>query len=141
MNERQLNKITAEVQRLKHHLQKHPEQALELAISHYQDYLVLVTESEKLQCRLKRLRQPNPDPELYFFFPFVEACLSLEQEFRVKRLRRHLLIHPTESETYAIIYFYNHLILAEQYRQQEAEFATHHTQLSRSCKPSLPDFP
>ncbi len=42
-----------EVERLKLHLQKHPEQAFELAIAHFEDYLQLVQEYKKLQQKPK----------------------------------------------------------------------------------------
>ncbi len=42
-----------EVERLKLHLQKQPEQAFELAIAHFEDYLELVQEYKKLQQKQK----------------------------------------------------------------------------------------
>ncbi|MDJ0649609.1 MAG: hypothetical protein QNJ60_12970 [Xenococcaceae cyanobacterium MO_188.B19] len=37
-----------EIERLQAHLQKHPEQAFQLAVKHFKDYLLILLEYEKL---------------------------------------------------------------------------------------------
>ena len=43
------------VARLKLHLEKHPERAVELAIEHYEDFLALTIEHKKLKAELSSI--------------------------------------------------------------------------------------
>jgi hypothetical protein len=51
------SKILDEVQLLKLYLQRFPESATELAIAHLEDYLVLVSEYNRLTAQLKQLQR------------------------------------------------------------------------------------
>jgi hypothetical protein len=132
------SKIQNDVWLLKLYLKQFPESATENAINYFEDYLVLVSEYDRLATQLKQLKQsPNtfvPD------YPLAEAHLSLEQEFRVVKFTRFLAQKPYESEFWAITYFHNFLILAEQYQQIEAEFDSMTDRLLNPSQPSLPYF-
>jgi hypothetical protein len=133
-----MNSIQNDVWLLKLYLQRFPESATDLAIAHLEDYLVLVSEHDRLTAQLTQLKQSPfifaPD------YPLVEAHLTLEQEFRVEKFSRFLAQNRGESQFWAITYFHNFLILASLYRQKEAEFDSMTNRLLNSSQPSLPYF-
>ncbi|MGL5938862.1 MAG: hypothetical protein ACRC2S_00515 [Waterburya sp.] len=133
-----MNSIQNDVQLLKQYLQRFPQQASELAIAYFEDYLVLASEYDNLIARLKQLQQSKTANCVQY--PFNEAHLTLEQQFRVEKLNRFLAHNPSKSQYWAITYFQNFLILAEFYRQAEAEFDSLSNRLSSSPQPSLPYF-
>ena len=118
--------IQQELQELELHLTLYPEMTTELALAHFEDYLVLISEYERLKDFMTNKASVKPE--------FVDASLTIEQKFRVERLKRYLLQHPEESVTYAYIYFHNFLILTKQYQQLE------HKANLLQAKPSLPYF-
>ncbi|MGL6343204.1 MAG: hypothetical protein ACRC80_29200, partial [Waterburya sp.] len=129
------SKIQIEVKKLKLHLQQYPQQATELAISHFEDYLVIVFEYKLLETKVKQLQQVNPDKKAFITqYPFVEANLSLEQQLRVEKFKRFLARNTDESEFWAITYFHKYLILAELYRQAEVLFFSLQSCLSNQIK-------
>jgi hypothetical protein len=132
------SKIQNDVWLLKLYLKRFPESATENAINYFEDYLVLLSEYERLTAQLTQLKQsPNTFISDY---PLAEAHLSLEQQFRVEKFTRFLAQKPYESEFWAITYFHNFLILAEQYRLAEAEFDSMTNRLLNPSQPSLPYF-
>ncbi len=61
-----------EIERLKVHLQQHPEQAFQLAIKHFQDYLGILLEYEKLMQQRQSVSLP----------PFPTPCqVELQTEY------------------------------------------------------------
>ena len=46
-------KIHAEVQQLKIYLQKYPQQAIQLAVNHLKDYLILLNECQRLKDQIE----------------------------------------------------------------------------------------
>jgi hypothetical protein len=114
------SKILDEVQLLKLYLKRFPQSATELAIAHLEDYLVLESEFNRLTAQLQQLKQ---SPRTFIpHYPLEEAHLNLEQEFRVEASKIFLAQNSSESTSWAIDYFQKFLILAEEYRQIEAEF-------------------
>jgi hypothetical protein len=111
--------IDTEIQQLKLHLQRHPEQAAQLAINHLEDYLVLLNEYNHLQQQIDRLRQSKSS--LISSDSFIDAQLSLEQQFRVEAFKRSLVQDPCKSQFWAITYFQYFLSLAQSYRHQKAQ--------------------
>jgi hypothetical protein len=59
---------------------------------------------------------------------------------RVEKFSRFLAQHQGESEFWAITYFYNFLILAQEYQKVEAEFDFLSERLLKPSQPSLPYF-
>ncbi|MGL5835604.1 MAG: hypothetical protein ACRC1Z_20590 [Waterburya sp.] len=133
-----MNSIQNDVRLLELHLQRFPQEATELATAYFEDYLVLASEYDNLIARLKQLQQSKKAfvPQ----YPFADAQLNLEQEFRVKKLSRFLAHNPSKAQFWAILYFHNYLILAEFYRQAEAEFNSLCDHFSSPNQPSLPYF-
>jgi hypothetical protein len=127
------SKIQIEVQKLKLHLQQYPQQATQLAIKHFEYYLILVSEYDSLKTQVTQLQQVNTSNDLSFiiYSPFVEAHLTLEQEFRVEKFKRFLAQHQDESEFWAITYFHNYLVLAQQYHSLKVKFVSIITKQSR----------
>jgi hypothetical protein len=132
------SEIQNDVWQLKLYLNRFPQSATDSVIDYFEDYLVLKSEYDRLATQLAQLKQsPNtftPD------YPLAEACLSLEQEFRVEKFQRFLAQNKSESEFWAITYFHNFLILAEQYQQIEAEFDSITDRLLNPNQPELPYF-
>ena len=63
MNDKSLSlESQFEVKRLKLHLEKYPQKAIELAISHFEDYLELVQEYKKLEQQKSVSLPPIPSP-------------------------------------------------------------------------------
>ena len=114
--------IFHELLKLKVYLQQHPEQAPELALAHYEDCLILICEYDSLEIKLDIIKKSHLNSKLISVRNFSEATLSLEQEFRVVVFREYLKQHPQSAEFWAIVYFHNYLILAQQYQNLEAEF-------------------
>ena len=114
--------IFHELLKLKVYLQQHPEQASELALAHYEDCLILISEYDSLEIKFEQLQKSNLNSQLISASNFSEATLSLEKEFRVAIFREHLKQHPHVAEFWAIVYFHNYLILAKQYQRLETEF-------------------
>jgi hypothetical protein len=132
-----MNSIQNDVWLLKLYLQRFPESATESAINYFEDYLVLSVEYDRLATQLKQLQR---DQTFIPHYPLEEAHLNLEQQFQVERLTRFLAQNRGESEFWAITYFHNFLILAEQYQQIEAEFDSMTNRLLNPSQPSLPYF-
>jgi predicted FMN-binding regulatory protein PaiB len=114
--------IHAEVQRLKLHLQRYPEQSAQLAVNHLEDYLVLFSEYRLLQAQIRQLRQSNiskVSPN-----SIAEAQLTLEQRFRIDVFRRSLAseLNQNRAKDLAIYYFQHFLSLAHSFAQKQAEF-------------------
>ena len=104
------------------YLQKYPEKAIELALAHYSDCLILISEYDSLKNELNQLKKSNLNSKLIAASKFSSATLSLEKEFRVAIFREHLKQYPHVAEFWAIVYFHNYLILAQQYQNLETEF-------------------
>jgi hypothetical protein len=132
-----MNSLQNDVQQLKLYLQRFPESATELALAHLEDYLVLKSEFNFLQNQVKQLQR---DQTFIPRYPFAEACLSLEQQWRVEASKIFLAQNRSESEFWAIDYFQKFLILAEEYRQVEAEFDSMTDRLLTPNQPQLPYF-
>ncbi len=114
--------INYELLKLKVYLQQHPKQAQELALAHYSDCLILISEYDSLENELNQLKKSNLNSKLISASNFSSATLTLEQEFRVVLFREHLKQYPQSAEFWAIVYFHNYLILAKQYQNLETEF-------------------
>jgi hypothetical protein len=72
-----MNSIQNDVEQLKLYLQRFPESAKDLAIAHLEDYLVLVSEYNRLTAQLQQLKQ---SPRTFIpHYPLEEAHLNLEQ--------------------------------------------------------------
>ena len=72
-----------EIERLKRHLQRHPEQANFLAIAYFQDYLDLVYQYQKLE---KKLSSSSPSPTARYtklqidYCELLKYCIQLQTE-------------------------------------------------------------
>jgi hypothetical protein len=131
------SKILDEVQLLKLYLKRFPQSATESAIAYLKDYLLLVCEYDHLQNQVKQLKR---DPTFIPRYPMREAQQTLKQQFQVETFKRFLNQNRGESQFWAITYFYNFLILAQSYRQIEAEFNSLSDRLLASNQPQLPYF-
>ncbi|MGV2828054.1 hypothetical protein [Myxosarcina sp. GI1(2024)] len=120
MNQK-LSTIESEVQELRLFLQEYPEEASDLAISYFEDYLILFCQYRKLKNNLEKLQQGSLEITTIPKPAFVDSSLSLEQEFRVACLKVYLNKHPSESETFAISYFEDFLHLVIQYQKLETQ--------------------
>lgn len=56
--------IAREIIELESYLQKHPEDAMRLAVAHFSDYLELVTEYQQLETQIQAFSSQNPFPTL-----------------------------------------------------------------------------
>jgi hypothetical protein len=131
------SKILDEVQLLKLYLKRFPQQATELAIAYLEDYLVLESEFNFLQNQVKQLQR---DPTFIPRYPMREAQQTLEQQFQVETFKRFFLQNQDDAEFWAITYFHNFLILAEEYRLAEAEFNSMTNRLLAPNQLGLPYF-
>jgi hypothetical protein len=135
--------ISNEVQELKLHLQRYPEQSAQLAVNHLEDYLVLLNEYNHLQQQIDRLRYAKRYPLglsksfLISSDSFLDAQLSLEQLFRVEAFKRSLVQDPCKSQFWAVEYFKFFLHLSESYHHQKAQLLSLY--ISKR-KPQLPYF-
>ena len=72
-----------EIERLKRHLQKHPEQANFLAIAHFQDYLELVSKYQKLEKKLSTFSEPTTARHAKLqidYYELLKYCIQLLTE-------------------------------------------------------------
>jgi hypothetical protein len=129
--------ISKEVQELKLHLQRYPEESTQLAVNHLEDYLVLLNEVTHLQQQIDRLRQSKSS--LSSSDSFIDAQLTLEQMFRVEILHRNLASQPSQNKAkfWAVTYFQSFLHLSESYRHQRASLLSLY---ASKRKPQLPHF-
>lgn len=128
--------IQDEILRLKLYLKQYPHTATELAVVHLEDYLVLVSQYDQLQAKIKQLSSADSSTKKANITrpTFVEAHLTLEQQFRVEKFQRYLTQNQNNSEFWAITYFHNYLILVQQYQKQLAVLAA---QIDRSTSLKL----
>lgn len=129
--------VRAELRRLKVHLQRHPQQAEQLAIAHFEDYWFLLNECRHLQAQIKLLRQDRT--ALISPNRFINTRLTLVQQFHVEKLKRNLASKPHQNfaQFWALKYFKHFLLLGELYRQKKVELLC----LCRpQSKPQLPHF-
>jgi hypothetical protein len=110
---------------LKRHLQKHPEQATTLAVAHFEDYLVLLCQYEKLLAKVKQLRSNNIDPKFISLPNWSNVHLTLEREFAIAVLKLQLQQFPFLSFCLAISYFCDFLLLTQKYMALQTEFFCH----------------
>jgi hypothetical protein len=130
---------------LKLHLQKYPEQAAQLTLHHLKDYLILRDECKHLQHQIKLIqyakRYPLGQSKISFVSPsfFIDAELTLEQQFRVEVVKRNLASEPNHNKIkfWAITYFHFFLRLSDSYLEIQAELLS----ISPSKhQPQLPHF-
>lgn len=111
-----------EVTLLIRHLKKHPEQATRLAIAHFEDYLVLLSQFQKLEIKVRELHSNNLDPKLVSLPDWKDARVTLEQEFTLTCLKLQLQQYPFISSFLAISYFQGFLTLSEKYTALQTDF-------------------
>jgi hypothetical protein len=124
--------IHAEVQQLKLYLQTYPRKAAQLAVNHLEDYLILLNECQLLDEQIVLLRQSKA-PSISLD-NFINAQLTLEQQFRVEVFKRYLVQNPHKSQFWAVEYFKFFLHKNESYLDKRAEL------ISLQNQPSLPYF-
>ena len=129
-------KIHAEVQQLKIYLQKYPQQAIQLAVNHLKDYLILLNECQRLKDQIELFNQSKSSKVSLDLDPSNNTQLTLEQKFRVETLKRNLASEPNHNQAkfWAVEYFKFLLHLNESYLEKRAEL------ISLNNKPSLPYF-
>jgi hypothetical protein len=124
--------IFTELQQLKLHLQKYPEQAAQLALHHLEDYLILLNEYKHLQ---HQYAQAPFVPSSFF----IDAELTLEQQFHVEIFKRNLASEPNHNKIifWAMTYFHFFLRLSDSYLEVQAQLLS--IPPSKD-KPQLPHF-
>lgn len=72
-----------EVECLKRYLKKHPEQATSLAIIHFQDYLELVSQYQKLEKKLQSSSLPTTTKHAKLqisYYKLLKYCIQLQRD-------------------------------------------------------------
>mgnify|MGYP003519414302 FL=1 len=128
--------IDAEVQQLKVYLDQYPHEAAQLAVNHLEDYLVQLKEFKHLQDQIELFKQSKTFKVSLDLDSSNNTQLTLEQKFRVERLKRSLASEPNHNQAkfWAVEYFKFFLHLNESYLEKRAEL------ISLNNKPSLPYF-
>ena len=126
--------IDAELQQLKVYLDQYPHEAAQLAVNHLEDYLVQLKEFKHLQDQIELLEQSKTP--FISLDPSNNTQLTLEQKFRVERLKRNLASEPNHNQAkFSAVEYYKFLLHSiESYLQIRAEL------ISLNNKPSLPYF-
>ncbi|MEY2833605.1 MAG: hypothetical protein RLZZ574_2864 [Cyanobacteriota bacterium] len=115
------------------YIQKHPEQAVQLAINHLEDYLIVLNECRHLEEQIglfgqSKAAKVSPDN-------FIDAQLTLAQQFRVEVVKRYLIQNPHKSQFWAMEYFKFFLHKSESYLEM---FATGIDRIKSAIIDSLP---
>jgi hypothetical protein len=127
--------IDAELQQLKAYLAQYPHEAVQLAVNHLEDYLALLNECQRLDKQIELFGQSKTSK--VSLDNFINAQLTIAQQFRVEVVKRYLVQNPHKSQFWAVEYFKFFLHLTESYLEKRAELIS--LSSSRS-KPSLPYF-
>ncbi|NJO98919.1 MAG: hypothetical protein HC764_25405 [Pleurocapsa sp. CRU_1_2] len=128
--------IDAELQQLKAYLAQYPHEAVQLAVNHLEDYLILLNECQRLQDQIELFKQSRPSQVSLDLDPSNNTQLTLEQKFRVEILKRNLASQPNHNQAkfWAVEYFKFFLHLSESYLEKRVEL------ISLKNQPSLPYF-
>jgi hypothetical protein len=126
------SQIQAETQQLKVYLDQYPYEAAQLAVNHLEDYLILLNEYQRLKEQIELFGQSKTSK--VSLDNFINAQLTLAQQFRVEVVKRYLVQNPHKSQFWAVEYFKFLLHLNETYLEKRAEL------ISLNNKPSLPYF-